>query len=244
MKTFSPLQILRGHLLRDVVVTLVFGGMLLHTATAANPGWWQERGVFKAGAGRDDYAALNQGQFKNFVRAAIVEMNDKLPNGAGPDLNELLATWRANAATADMYAAVNQGQVKMVVKKIYDRLKEVGYATQYPWSHGANAAEHFALANIGQLKHLLNFEFDRDLNRDGVIDWLQGAGAAAPFDPATWLSNAGSSFFGGTHHSQSGELGYTQRGGPTALPPNAESIENDPVATIPQERVRRRFLTV
>ncbi|MFN7560721.1 MAG: SpvB/TcaC N-terminal domain-containing protein, partial [Prosthecobacter sp.] len=233
----SVMCFLRGHLFRDATVALMFGGLCLQVATAADPLWWQQRQAADSNRGRDDYAAVNQGQFKNFVRAAIEEMNAELPGGAGGDLEAMLAGWRTNAESADNYLAVNQGQVKNVVKMIYTRLKDVGYATAYPWSHGERAAQDYALANIGQLKNLLSFDFKKDADLDGMADWLGGVGGVLSFDAANWLpiNTAGSLFADPEHHSRSGELGYAARGGPVMLPPNPEGIQNDSVTSIPGE---------
>lgn len=238
----SPfLHVLRRHLMRDFILLLIFSGLMLQSVQAAAPGWWTDRGVLKPQASQDDYAAINIGQLKNFVRAAITEMNAKLPNGttsaAQSALDNLLSGWSTNSAGADSYRAATVGQVKQVAKLCYNRLKEVGYATEYPWSHGAKAAEDYAVANAGQLKNLLSFDFDRDADRNGIPDWKTSADAAKQFNASTWLpvSTTGTIFADSEHHSRSSELGYGVRGGPTALPPNAAGIKNDPVATIPGE---------
>jgi hypothetical protein len=90
----------------------------------APPAWWAERNVV-TNAAADDYAALNQGQLKNFVRGAVDEMNAKLPGGAGTALNNLVAGWRANAGTADDFAAANVGQLKAMGKLVRARLVEL-----------------------------------------------------------------------------------------------------------------------
>lgn len=230
-------RFLRGHLVRDVVTAVCFGGMILQTVQAANPAWWHSRQVIKPDSIADDYAAVNQGQFKNFVRAAIDEMNAELPGGAGTALDGLLAGWRANPAGGDAHAAVNQGQVKNVVKMIYTRLQEVGYATAYPWSHGERAAQDYALANIGQLKNLLSFDFTKDADRDGRADWLGGFADAQAFQTANWRTNlaSGSVFDSSQHHSRDSSLGYAVRGTPAGLPANPEALENDSVTSIPGE---------
>lgn len=108
---------------------LIVALLMLQSATAEAPVWWGTRGVFKDGAPVvDDYRALNQGQLKNLMRAAVDEMNDTLPGGAGTTLNSLLATWRAGVAngTADNYAAVNVGQLKAMGKLVRSRLVETG----------------------------------------------------------------------------------------------------------------------
>jgi len=71
---------------------VVAGIVLFASATsllAAAPAWWVARGaVASGGAGSaNDYAAVNQGQLKNFAGAASKEMEAMLPGGAGTVLD-------------------------------------------------------------------------------------------------------------------------------------------------------------
>jgi hypothetical protein len=148
------------------------------------PNWWFEREVIPLKQTHstppvwqndypiaDDYAAANIGQLKNFATAAMQEFNAKLPggsgdtqppNGIGYRLNQLIGGWQNSlqnpTGTTDDFAAVNLGQVKAVAKLFYDRLIEVGYTSNYPWSGSASPADDFAIANLGQLKRIFAFD--------------------------------------------------------------------------------------
>lgn len=171
---------------------------------AQAPTWWTARGVIVSGSNitPNDYAAVNQGQLKNIATAAYKELNDNLPGGVGdmttpelmpPDggvgyrLTTLIGKWSnvpmsgtnpivVNSSTiTNDYAAVNIGQLKTVAKPFYDRLKEVGYTSQYPWTTSTNAANDYAMANIGQVKNLFSFDvtYDGDLPANGLPDWWE-----------------------------------------------------------------------
>jgi hypothetical protein len=163
---------------RLILSTLSFGLCLAVTLHATAPEWWSSRGVIAtdpvthAPLAANDYAVINQGQLKNFVVAAVAELNANLPNGAGTDLNNIVAAWNA-APTGDRqdFAATNIGQVKFVVAKIYDRLAAEGVTTGYPWTSSPNPASDNAMVNIGQVKALLSFDLTTstgDLDHDGL----------------------------------------------------------------------------
>lgn len=139
---------------------------------AQAPAWWQQRGVLN-GASSDDYAAINQGQLKNLVLGAVVEMDFRLPGGAGLALFQLLELWAHPAGTPDDYAAVNLGQLKAVAVPIYDRLKAVGYVADYPWVGSSSGPDDYAMANIGQAKNLFVFNLTLDTDSNGLPDWWE-----------------------------------------------------------------------
>jgi alpha-tubulin suppressor-like RCC1 family protein len=128
-------------------------------AFATAPTWWTQRGVIVANASPDDFAPANQGQLKNIAKAAVAEMDAKLPGGAGVDLHNLIDSWAAPTAQTNDYASLNLGQLKSTAKLFYDRLIAAGLSTGYPWTGSSDAADDFAVANIGQLKNLFGFDF-------------------------------------------------------------------------------------
>ena len=138
---------------------------------AQSPGWWQSRGVLKAGAPADDYAVINQGQLKNLVRAAMQEMNSLPSVGAGKELEDLVASWATPTAHTDDYAAVNNGQLKALAQIVYNRLFVIGFASSYPWAGSSRQQDDYALANIGQAKNLFAFDLSKDTNSVGIPDW-------------------------------------------------------------------------
>lgn len=113
----------------------------------------------------NDFAPVNQGQVKNIAWAAYKEM-EKIyggTNGIGGALFELTATHNVYN-----YLPVNIGQAKAVAAPFYDRL-----GMEYPWNSATNAANDFAMANIGQIKNLFSFDPSKDSDHDGLPDWWE-----------------------------------------------------------------------
>ena len=142
-----------------VLLALLLGAFLPLFAFAAAPAWWSERGVTVANAAPDDYAPANQGQLKNIAKAAVAEMDARIPGGAGQELHDLVDGWSTPSAQTNDFAPLNLGQLKNVVRPFYDRLIAAGLASSYPWSSSTAPADDFAVANIGQVKNLFSFEF-------------------------------------------------------------------------------------
>jgi hypothetical protein len=131
-------------------LVLAMSGLVVLAASAAGPDWWQADGVLNSNP-PNDYAPVNQGQLKNFVRAATSELDASIPGGAGDPLHGLVAGWGTPTPQTDDYAPVNLGQLKAVAKPVYDRLIAVGYTNQYPWTNPGNPPNDYAPANIGQV---------------------------------------------------------------------------------------------
>lgn len=155
------------------------------TRAATPPAWWEEHEVLTPTASANDYAAANAGQLKAIATKAITAMNASLPGGAGVELNQLLAGWRAPVAPGIVrndFAAVNQGQLKAVARMFYDRLAELNYVGQplvagqlYPWTESADDDLTHAAVNLGQVKYLFSFELagvvsNPDSDGDGLPD--------------------------------------------------------------------------
>lgn len=108
---------------------------------AQAPSWWEQRGLLSTAGGvraaPADYAALNQGQLKNFARAAMEEMDARLASvgGAGSAIHDQINMWMAaeSASSANNYAAVNLGQLKAVAQLFYGRLNQLNPSMTYPW---------------------------------------------------------------------------------------------------------------
>ncbi|RYD50254.1 MAG: DUF1800 family protein, partial [Verrucomicrobiaceae bacterium] len=195
---FRQVSSRRCHVLLPLAIWSL-GGLLPITTPAAPvpadkptgfPVWWFERDVIPRldplnpsplwasnhYAPSSDYAPVNEGQLKTIVKAAVDEMNLRLPNeadslgvsdGAGRALNALVATWAAAplpGVSREDFAAVNQGQLKAVGDLLYNRLIATGYATATPWA-GGGTANDFTSANLGQVKQLFGFDVS-GLTRD------------------------------------------------------------------------------
>ena len=139
----------------------------------AEPAWWVQRGVRDPLKPASDFSPLNQGQLKNLVRAARDELNQKLPGGAGPAINNLVTGWTAPTAVTNDYAAVNAGQLKTVAKLFYDRLIAQGRSSGYPWSTSTGDDSDFSAVNLGQAKNLFSFELAIDSDGDGLDDFVE-----------------------------------------------------------------------
>lgn len=179
-------QSVRAHVRLRTIAFVLIAGILAAVATPpVTPGWWADRHATNTHA-KDDYAPLNQGQLKNLATAAFDELEEKLSGtgGAGGDFTKLikgwhmlngnpptpdnpLSTFRLDAAghripivteKTDDFAAVNVGQLKAVAKLMYDRFKDAGYVTAYPWDNSAFPPDDYAMANIGQAKNLFAFD--------------------------------------------------------------------------------------
>ena len=183
-------QISARHVLLPLAIWSM-GGLLPTTLAApvpadkptGFPAWWFERDVIPRinpaittplwasnhYLPSDDFAMVNEGQFKTIVKAAVDELNLRLPDvadsagvsdGAGRALNELVAKWAAAplpGVSRQDYAVVNLGQVKAVADLFYDRLIDTDYYMADPWT-GYGTADDFAAVNLGQLKHLFSFD--------------------------------------------------------------------------------------
>ena len=159
-------------IMRSTRFQIILGAVLLVTLTLhlfAPPAWWATRNVLTTDSA-DDYAVLNQGQLKNFMRGAIEEMNASLPGGAGTELNGLLAAWRTDASGADDFAIANQGQLKAMGGMLRARLAVLGISLPVVGSTEAQDDEHYAPANLGQAKHVFNVLLLGDSDSDGIND--------------------------------------------------------------------------
>jgi len=140
--------------------------MILQAATG--PAWWMARGVVNTNATPNDFAAVNQGQLKWMAVNAALELESQLPGGAGSNVWALIDSF----SNTNNFRPVNLGQLKYVASHFYDRLMEVGYTTNYPWSGQPN---DYALANIGQMKNVFSFDaawwMTLDSDEDGIPDW-------------------------------------------------------------------------
>jgi hypothetical protein len=123
------------------------------------PSWWSSRNVFESGTSADDFVAVNQGQLKNFARAAFEELQAKAPGGAGEDLIQMMNSWDQSWRPTDDFVVVTVGQVKDIVERFVSRLDEIRQAmvpnwgaTATPWPVGVRTSGDLDVANAGQVK--------------------------------------------------------------------------------------------
>lgn len=138
-------------------------------AIAASP-WWTN--VLNSSGATNDSVAANQGQVKWFAVQAHDYLNAAIPDlgGAGGSLDALIESF----SPTNNYLAVNHGQLKQLATPFYDRLATLGYATTYPWTATISDDRDFAVANIGQVKQLFDFDLAADTDADGMPDmWEQ-----------------------------------------------------------------------
>lgn len=145
------------------------------SSSANNPAWWGARNVTGTNVACD-YAAAVQGQVKWIAHQAAAEFGACLKplGGAGTAVKGMTASFSQN----NNGVPITLGQLKNVAAPFYDRLIEVGIATNHPWADTEKQANDAALANIGQVKHLFAFDFGRDTDGDGLSD---GAETSVPF---------------------------------------------------------------
>jgi hypothetical protein len=152
------------------LLALAFIGTAATALLMAEPAWWAARGVIDHDKTPDDYAVVNQGQLKNLARAARDEMNEKLPGGAGAEIEALVSNWSTSSNTAPNYAAVNLGQIKALAGHFHMRLAEFNLPNTASWSSDTGDDDDHALANIGQAKAAFDFNVPGDADGDGIND--------------------------------------------------------------------------
>ncbi|MES2476467.1 MAG: hypothetical protein V4640_11860 [Verrucomicrobiota bacterium] len=162
---------------RVICLSLYFASLGL--ISAAPPAWWASRGATNAYP-INDTAVVNQGQFKRFTQTAILELNARIPGGAGADLNSILSGWTTeyqtggynstNKLPAD-FTAMNAGQLKWIAQKIHIRLVDVHYESSLPSWLVVNPATDQQLVNLGQLKKV--FDFNLTAPSGQLPDWWQ-----------------------------------------------------------------------
>jgi len=169
-------RVFRWRFYRDTISSWLAGALLLQSAVAVAPEWWAAQGVLNQQKAADDYSVANVGQLKNVAHKAMLALDVGLPGGAGDEIHALVDPWSdgpAEGVTRDDYAALTLGQLKAVARPFYDRLAAlyVRAAGSYPWSGSANAADDYAVENLGQLKHVFAFDImPADVNFNGVPD--------------------------------------------------------------------------
>ena len=133
---------------------VVFIAMILAVESSGQePAWWTTQGVLESMSVTNDYALANQGQLKHIAHQAYLQMNNSFCLGAGPVVSNLVDTFTQTYN----YDPVNIGQLKHVATPFYDRLNEMGFTHDYPWT-GAPSTNDFILVNMGQLKNVFGFE--------------------------------------------------------------------------------------
>jgi hypothetical protein len=142
-------------------------------------------GVVTTNFAPNDYAAVTQGQLKQFTARAVDELNANLSGGAGTNLNSMMSNWAADYATNGYgstnikpsdYTAMNVGQVKYIGNKIWSRLVSGGYTNAIPSWLGQSTNTDNALANLGQLKSVFNFSLTTSLPDTWQIEYFGHTG--------------------------------------------------------------------
>ncbi len=150
---------------------LAIGLIICHWVTLLHsqaPEWWGLRQVRISGQPAEDYALINQGQLKNLAYAAYLEMEDRLPNGAGPQILGLIQSWLSpGIAERDDYAVVTIGQLKAVAVQFHNRLQENGVSIPYTWTSTTTDDDDYSPANIGQAKAMFAFNIGNMSNGEG-----------------------------------------------------------------------------
>jgi len=157
---------------KGTALVLAAASLAASVAYAAGPSWWTERGVVDGSIVAADDAPVLLGQVKWMAAKARDELEANLPNGAGQAVDVLVDGFSAT----NNYLTANVGQLKYVAMPFHDRLKAEGYHTNawyYPWTETTTDDVEYAVANIGQLKHLFDFDLTTDTDSDGLPDWWE-----------------------------------------------------------------------
>jgi hypothetical protein len=150
--------------------TICLALWILSTSLAlSSPQWWTARNVLDTNAPAD-YAPVLLGQLKWAATNAFDELKEHLSGGMGT--NTLV--FDASLSATDNWQVANVGQLKQVAQPYWDRLIAEGYTNSPPWTTNATGDDvDWALANIGQLKNLFNFDVATDSNTNGLPDWWE-----------------------------------------------------------------------
>jgi len=127
------------------------------------PSWWITRGMVDTNATPNDYAGVNLGQLKWFATNAYDELEANLTGGADTNITSMVEGF----STSNNHVSVNLGQLKYVAQPYWNRLIEENQTNSYPWTTNTLDDADFAVANIGQLKHVFSFSIDADPDSDG-----------------------------------------------------------------------------
>lgn len=175
--------------LRFLLAGAIILGIPLRLFGATGPAWWYSSTISASGTApvisgtANDYAVVNQGMVKNLAVTAINELNAALASVSGSAVGSLPTSLAVTSGSTNDYAVVNLGQLKALAKPFYDCLFAVDYKTgppwtsdstltsgTYPWiSHGS--ANDYAVANIGEVKNLFNFDLTYSSDVNALPNW-------------------------------------------------------------------------
>lgn len=143
---------------------------LVGVAHGADPSWWTSRKVVDPTRHKADYAPALLGQFKWFSTNACDELEAYLPGGAGEAVRSLVRCF----SNSNNYCPINLGQLKAAAANYYIRFQQQGYTIVYPWTTNTTSDDaDSALATLGQVKQVFNFEIRTDSDSDGLPDWWE-----------------------------------------------------------------------
>ncbi len=183
---------------------------------ASPPAWWNTRGVIDENAQEENYAAVNVGQAKWMATQAYAELSARLApfGGVGFQLSDIIPDIPENPDALwyeQQKAVLNLGQLKAMALPFYDSLNQrlpgfLDYQAQingipweagqsYPWNPDTPVEQNFGPVNIGQLKSTFAFQFDADLDGNGVPDF---SSFGVPTQPPGGDSGGGSTGGGST----------------------------------------------
>lgn len=151
------------------------------------PLWWIDRNVIDIYLEPNDFAPVNQGQAKQVALQASFEFEQKL-GGVSSGISNLISGF----TQTNNYLPLNLGQLKYLATPFYNQLHALNLTNvwpigmtrgPYPWSDPSlPLAQDHAIANIGQLKYLFSFNFERnsglpdpgeDRDRDNLPDYWE-----------------------------------------------------------------------
>ena len=192
---------------------------------ASPPAWWNTRGVIDENAQEENYAVVNVGQAKWMATQAYAELSARLApfGGVGFQLSDVIPDIPENPDALwyeQQKAVLNLGQLKAMALPFYDSLNQrlpgfLDYQAQingipwetgqtYPWNPDTPVEQNFGPVNIGQLKATFAFQFDADLDGNGVPDFSSFGVPTQPAGGGTGGGTAGGGTNGGTGNNNPG----------------------------------------
>jgi len=152
------------------VLLAVINICIIHqtSSVARVPNWWTTNGIINTNLSVNDYAPAVAGQLKWMAYWAKEELNT-LPGDSSTSIAAVVNGFTAS----NNLSPIVLGQLKNTAQPFYERLIEVGYTTNYPWSTTTTDDKDYAPVLVGQLKHVFNFDVSKDTDGDGMPDWWE-----------------------------------------------------------------------
>lgn len=172
---------MQSHISSTILLTGLLAATPLLAVDPVYPQWWLDQGVVDSGdfpppAETDpeydawmaeNYKVPNLGQAKSMARAAYLAMDSEDAGSTGSSISTMISAFSTDPE--DNYVALNIGQLKALAAPFYDLMHAASYTVEladgsiisngnYPWLPSTPISDNYAIANLGQLKHVFSFD--------------------------------------------------------------------------------------